>query len=490
MNTSNIRSNLDNLYLANKRLSEKDSSLWGTSAQLIAQERLGWIDLPERSRELLPALDALSAWARSSHLNRVVLSGMGGSSLAPEVIAAAYDRELILLDSTHPIDIRIALDPDPLHSIFVIASKSGETIETLSHLKAITERIERAQLKVKDHVVIISDPGSPLERWAREHEVRFFAGDPQVGGRFSALSVFGLLPSALLGIDCAELLDDAADMRVVLSAEISERDNSANPAIALARYIIEHQPFLPLPNEPLSDWVEQLVAESTGKDGVGIVPLISLSATEQPSIEIKPAMQTDLLGASFYLWEWATALVGYVLEVNPFDQPDVASAKEATRKALLEELPSNENLIKDGARAITDLHRLREEARLHEGGYLALLPYAPLHDGHAQELLKQLHDGLTGAIAENVTLGFGPRYLHSTGQCHKGGPNIGAFLILTIDSKEDYPIPGESYTFANLISAQARGDVIALNTAGRKVLHLHLSWREVEKLTQALREAF
>ena len=480
---------LDNLHLANKRLSEKDSLLWGAAAQSIARERLGWIDLPERSRELLPALDALSAWARSSNVTRVVLSGMGGSSLAPEVIAAVNNRELILLDSTHPIDVHMALDPDPTETIFVISSKSGETIETLSHLKAIVERIERAKLKLSDHVVIITDPGSPLERWAREHEVRLFAGDPQVGGRFSALSIFGLLPSALLGIDCAGLLDDAADMKAALSAHITEETSSTNPAIALARYIMEHRPFLPLPAEPLSDWIEQLVAESTGKDGVGIIPIIADHDGERLSPEITQAMQKDALGGSFYLWEWTTALLGYALGVNPFDQPNVASAKEATRRALLDELPFNESVISDGTHAIAEVHRLIAQARLGEGGYLALLPFAPLHDALSQNTLKEFRDTLTGLLTNNVTLGFGPRYLHSTGQCHKGGPNIGTFLILTIDSADDYPIPEESYSFAKLISAQAEGDVAALKAAGREVLHLHLSWSEVKKLSQALREA-
>jgi glucose-6-phosphate isomerase len=480
---------LDNLHLANKRLSKKDSLLWGAAAQSIARERLGWIDSPERSRELLPALDALSAWARRSNVTRVVLSGMGGSSLAPEVIAAVNNRELTLLDSTHPIDVRKALDPDPTETIFVISSKSGETIETLSHLKAIVERIERAKLKLSDHVVIITDPGSPLEGWAREHEVRLFAGDPQVGGRFSALSIFGLLPSALLGIDCAELLDDAADMKAALSAHITEETGSANPAIALARYIMEHRPFLPLPAEPLSDWIEQLVAESTGKDGVGIIPIIADHDGEHLSPEIAQAMQKDALGGSFYLWEWTTALLGYVLGVNPFDQPNVASAKEATRRALLEELPVNESAISDGTHAKAEIHRLIAQARLGEGGYLALLPFAPLHDALSQNTLKEFRDTLTGLLTNKVTLGFGPRYLHSTGQCHKGGPNIGMFLVLTIDSADDYPIPEERYSFAKLISAQAQGDVAALKAAGREVLHLHLSWSEVKKLSQALREA-
>jgi hypothetical protein len=200
-------------------------------------------------------------------------------------------------------------------------------------------------------------------------------------------------------------------------------------------------------------------------------------------------MQKDVLGGSFYLWEWTTALLGYALGVNPFDQPNVASAKEATRRALLEELPFNESVISDGTHALAEIHRLIAQARLGGDGYLALLPFAPLHDALSQNTLQEFRDVLTGLLTINVTLGFGPRYLHSTGQCHKGGPNVGMFLILTIDSADDYPIAEESYSFAKLISAQAQGDVAALKAAGREVLHLHLSWSEMKKLSQALREA-
>ena len=172
------------LVEANIALAKKDSTLWGERAQKIAGERLGWIDLPENSRELLPALDALWAWSRSLKRNRFVLSGMGGSSLAPEVIAATFGEGLILLDSTHPDDVRTALEPDPSDTLFVISSKSGETIETRSHLKAIIERLERVDLKPADHLVVISDPGSPLSLWAQEMKIRHFAGDTTVGGRF------------------------------------------------------------------------------------------------------------------------------------------------------------------------------------------------------------------------------------------------------------------------------------------------------------------
>ncbi len=474
------------LAVANKRLAEHDSSLWGELAQPVARERLGWIDLPERSRELLPALDALSAWARSSGFTRVVLSGMGGSSLAPEVIAAANKKELTLLDSTHPVDVRLALEPDPKQSIFVLSSKSGTTLETLSHLKAICERLEIAQLPLKEHLIIISDPGSPLENWAKERDIKFFPGVPEVGGRFSALSIFGLLPSALLGVDCAELLDDAADMKAILAAPVI--NGEMNPAIALVHQIISHEPFLRLPSDPLSDWIEQLVAESTGKDGRGIIPVITQIANEQLPLEINEALDSARLGANFYLWEWATALLGFAIGVNPFDQPNVASAKEATNNALRNGAVLGADALRNAGDASKAIRDLVAKTSMQDNHYCALLAFTPLRDPSARDAIYQLRAGLAEALMANTTLGFGPRYLHSTGQCHKGGPNIGAFLVVTIDSTDDYPIPGESYTFADLISAQALGDVAALKEAGRDVLHLHLTWDEVTELSRALRE--
>jgi glucose-6-phosphate isomerase len=476
-----------------KRLAEKDETLWGSAARATARERLGWIDLPENSRHLLPALDALSAWARSNNLTRIVLSGMGGSSLAPEVIALQNNRELILLDSTHPVDVSSALDPDPSQTIFVISSKSGQTIETLSHLKAIVKRIDDANLSLSDHVVVISDPGSPLEGWASEHGVRFFSGDAQVGGRFSALSIFGLLPSALLGIDCAELLDDAADMKSKIVRAYSS--NADNPAIVLATEILARQPFLELPVNPLSDWIEQLVAESTGKDGVGITPIVSPRFNAESARAVAASFQAPL-GGSFYLWEWTTALLGAALGVNAFDQPNVASAKEATNKALAalisnSKVESSEVSPIDSAveatRAISELLKSLNGDTNH---YLALLAFTPMRDNNAHSRIDEFRATLEQALPERISIGFGPRYLHSTGQCHKGGPDIGTFIILTLNSDIDYPIPGEPYTFNQLLTAQALGDFAALKAAKRKVIHLHLEWSELTKVTRSLREAF
>lgn len=471
------------LQAASVAISKKDFTLWGVPAGQVARDRLGWIDLPENSRELLPTLDALAAWSRSLKRDRFVLAGMGGSSLAPAVIAATHQRELVLLDSTHPDDIKSILDPDPQSTIFVLSSKSGTTIETLSHLKAIEERLSRAQLPLSEHLLVITDPGSPLAEWASAREVRFFLGEPTVGGRFSALSIFGLLPAALLGVDCATLLDDAADMQTALTSSEGE-----NLAVSLTQEILDAQPFLELPATPLSDWVEQLIAESTGKLGVGIIPVLSdhahLGAISEKALTLP-------LGAAFYLWEWCTALLGYALEVNPFDQPDVASAKVATATALAADalldgsvIRTSENLLAQIARTFTD----QEE-------YLALLCFLPMHDAKLRLLMDQIRKSLqrnqklSGNKERKVTLGFGPRYLHSTGQCHKGGPAIGGFLIITLDRAGDYSIPGERYSFGRLITAQALGDLHTLKSLGRKILHAHMTYEEIEKVSRALHGA-
>lgn len=455
-------------------LAQKDPGLWGKAAQGVASGRLGWIDLPERSRELLPALDALAAWSRSAKRNRFVLSGMGGSSLAPEVIAATFHYELTLLDSTHPDDVHQVLDPDPTDTLFIISSKSGETIETLSHLKAIVDRLMKAQLSPSEHLVVISDPSSPLTTWATEHKVRHFAGDPTVGGRFSALSIFGLLPAALIGVDCATLLDDAAEMKNTLSQ--AQRENIA---IDLTLEILQSGPFLQLPDSPMSYWIEQLIAESTGKEGKGVIPIIAPEAPVLPAVR---RVEELPLGAAFFLWEWCTALLGYALGVNPFDQPDVASAKEATQLALKNHAMMSNDVCRTGSAL---MEWIEKNVTGHE--YLALLAYLPMRSAYIRDLAENLRNNVAmklGSSGTPVTLGFGPRYLHSTGQCHKGGPATGFFAIITLDAEGNYSIPEASYGFSELITAQALGDFHTLQKIGRSVIHAHLTRSELSALVE------
>jgi len=387
-----------------KRLARKDSTIWGANTE--APTRLNWVDLPVKSRELMPELDSLSAWARTNKLEQVILCGMGGSSLAAEVIAAAYKKELIVLDSTHPAQVLKACSTDLHRSVIIIGSKSGTTIETTSHLKFFNNKLTELGLAPKDHLVIITDPDTPLDISSRQQGLRVINGDPNVGGRYSALSAFGLVPAALMGIDVSVLLDDAEALSQILVTEQS-------PAIPLACLLFtETKQFINMCDfnsrlPGLSDWIEQLVAESTGKNHQGRLPVV----IENPSSANKDlvigfsAGDFDLnvqgtLGEQFILWEWVTALLCYLLNVDPFNQPNVAEAKE---------------------------------------------PF-----------------------------GWGPRFLHSTGQIHKGGQPNGCFIQITSDIEDDLPIPNEKFTFGNLLMAQALGDAAALGERNFPLMRIHL----------------
>jgi glucose-6-phosphate isomerase len=309
--------------------------------------------------------------------------------------------------------------------------------------------------------------------------VRYLPGESNVGGRFSALSTFGLLPATLLGVDCTILLDDAADIR-----ERLQESDSENPAIQLAEMILAQQPFLALPDQSLSYWVEQLIAESTGKEGRGIIPIITSPSEVDELVHQVNALP---LGAAFYLWEWTVALLGYALEVNPFDQPDVARAKSATSRALHSGGASTNPVAQTTQSALA----LIDQKFAFTGGYIGILAFVPMRDKSIRQLMYEIRQGLHDRYRlseKKVTLGFGPRYLHSTGQCHKGGPAFGAFLIITLDDDltSDFPIPNEEFTFGQLLRAQASGDYEVLADIGRPVVHAHLTREELVKFSQSL----
>jgi glucose-6-phosphate isomerase len=356
------------------KLANKDSTLWGPAAAAEASIRLNWVDLPKSSRQLLPQLDALSAWARSNNLTEIVLCGMGGSSLAPEVIAATYQKKLTVLDSTDPKQIQLAIPKNLEKSIIVIGSKSGSTIETSSQKSFFEKLLMDHKLDPKDHMVIVTDPNSPLDIDSREKEYRVINADPNVGGRFSALTAFGLVPAALIGVDVSELLDDADST----SAEFTQ-PGSAPVQIAAKLFEAGHQVITfceegsPVPG--LSDWIEQLIAESTGKDQTGRLPMVINNANQKSfglTVSFAPG-NFDLvvegsLGAQFILWEWVTALLCYALEVDPFNQPNVTEAKEQTNLVLeskksMTELKSllkfeNDNYQLYSNREITSINRI------------------------------------------------------------------------------------------------------------------------------------
>ena len=455
----------DDLLMTSRKISQKDPSLWGEGTE--AAIRLGWVDLPETSRSLLPRLDALAARMRDERFDEIVLSGMGGSSLAPEVIAKSYGkqkaRRLTLLDSTHPATVATILDRDLKGSFFVISSKSGTTVETNSHLAAIKDSLTRQNLDLRKHLLIITDPGSPLEGVATEEGWPYIHGDPYVGGRFSALSPFGLVPAALLGIDPSILLDDAAEMAAMIH----------EPACKIALHLVKER-FVFFEDSGsqtpgLSDWIEQLVAESTGKSGHGVLP-IALNGSEpgasMPIFDLASMIEAPL-GAQFLLWEWVTALLGYLLKVDPFDQPDVQATKSKTAQAL-SEIDTLDP--REGAIAI-DEALLRLESELQRNEYIAICAYLdPIHHGEVMRL--------QGLLAQRfkvpVSFGWGPRFLHSTGQFHKGGPRCGVFLSITSETSVQASIPGKPFDFQGLILAQAQGDRTALTERGNPVIQIHL----------------
>lgn len=485
------------------RLAAKDSNLWGETAALEAANRLNWIDLPVASRELLPQLDALSAWARSNNLVNFVLCGMGGSSLAPEVIAKTYQKKLTVLDTTDPGQIRLAIPENLSQTLIIVGSKSGSTIETASQKRFFEKLFLDAGLDPVGHFVIVTDPGSPLDVSARSTGMRLINADPNVGGRFSALSAFGLVPAALLGVDVSVLLDDAD----VASKTFTENDSAA---IKLATLIFEQteQNFSlqdATSNVPgLGDWIEQLVAESTGKDQKGRLPIVvetKNSAIAGKSISIGFVEgESDLnivasLGEHFILWEWVTALLCRALEVDPFNQPNVTEAKVRTSKLLnerkLDRTTTSEltfvsaNIEVFSKTKNVELDVVLKDLVAQSGGYLAIMAYL---NRESDAEIMELREAIAARISVGVTFGWGPRFLHSTGQFHKGGQQNGAFLQITGDSELDLDIPGADFTFQELLMAQALGDGEALTSRNLPMVRIHLKNRSagIEELLTAI----
>ena len=478
----------------------KDPTLWGPEATAEAGVRLGWLDAVATGRALVPGVVALREQLAAEGVDRVVLAGMGGSSLAPEVVCAAAGVPLVVLDTTDPGQVAAALT-ELERTVVVCSSKSGGTVETDSHRRAARAAFSAAGLDPAQRIVVVTDPGSPLQAAAEQEGVRaVFLADPDVGGRYAALTAFGLVPSALAGADVAALLDQAA----ALEPSLADPDG---PALALGAVIggaaVDGRDKLVLAGASsagLADWVEQLVAESTGKQGRGVLPVV-VEGPQAPGTE--PAGDLHLvlldaapetvgtgvqgpLGAQFLGWEYAVAVAGRVLGVNPFDQPDVQEAKDATARVLADAPAPSAPLFTAGAvevRATGDL--LAEvddlvaalDALLHavpDRGYLAVMAYL---DRSRDAAAHELRAALAARLAHPVTFGWAPRLLHSTGQLHKGGPQVGAFLQITGAVERDLDVPGRPYTFGRLQAAQAEGDLQALAARERPVLRLHLTDR-------------
>jgi glucose-6-phosphate isomerase len=518
------------------RLWARDGTLWAASGQHPDEVAawLGWLELPAAMRGRIGELERIAREVRADGYTRAAVLGMGGSSLAPELFSRVFGDalggpppgsaglELRILDSTHPDAVRGFREwAESGRTIFCVSSKSGSTTEPNAFHAAMS-----AHAPALDFIAI-TDPGTVLADLARSQGFRAIVdGPPDVGGRYSALSVFGLLPAALHGVDLGGLLSRAAQM-----AEACRRPATQNPGLQLGAAIGEAalagRDKLTILTSPrlasLGDWVEQLVAESTGKAGRGIVPVVGepigaaggygadrqfifiifgedhsrgrlaaeLEALGHPVVRLELADPLEI-GAEFVRWEVATAAVGILLGIDPFDQPNVQEAKDATR-ALLDAyrrdgaLPQPAPLVAEtGIAAYGDPAGLGDDPVTVEGAvralletasdgdYFALLAYLPADPG-AEGLLQ----GVRGLVRERTgmatTLGFGPRFLHSTGQLHKGGPASGIFLQLTADPRRDLPIPGWQESFGTLIAAQAAGDLAALQRRGRRVLRLHLA---------------
>lgn len=470
------------------RLANCDPTIWGESAAQEAAIRLNWVNLPEKSRELLPQLDALSAWSREFGHKVFILCGMGGSSLAPEVMAQVYKKELTILDSTDPAHVKRVLDQDLSKTCIIIGSKSGSTIETASQMAAANEQLFKQGLDPKNHFVVITDPGSPLDIQSREIGLRVVNADPNVGGRFSALSAYGLTPAALIGIDISILLDDAYEASLSFAKPGSV---VTQVAAALADKFFSFTGFLDTGSNVagLGEWIEQLIAESTGKDGKGVLPITlrSKSSLNYPVISFDGSGSNSVeasLGEHFIFWQWVTALLGYLLEVDPFNQPNVTEAKEKTSALLsrwskereeINPVFESENIAIYSSLQENSVEQYLGKAIANSRGYLAIMAY--LHRG-SDDQIKDLAPLLESKSKLPTTFGWGPRFLHSTGQFHKGGPSTGSFIQITAESENTWPIAGKDFGFETLIMAQALGDMEALSSRDFSVIRFHLKNRK------------
>lgn len=476
------------LAKAHPRIAAKDATTWGDAASAEAEIRLNWVDLDQSSRALLPQLDALAAKFRDK--TNLVLCGMGGSSLAPEVIAQTFKKSAFILDSTDPDYLHRALQGDANRLLVLVASKSGSTIETSAQRAFFENYLIDAGLSPTEHMVFVTDPQSPLDLEVRASGYTVINADPKVGGRFSALTAFGLTPAALMGVDASVLLDQASDCHEQLLRQ---------PEIALdVAYLLltQSEQFLGFTDSGssfpgLSDWIEQLIAESTGKDQRGRLPIATEGFEEAAmggafSVSFAPGAELTVaaeLAEHFLFWEWVTALLGAALEIDPFNQPNVTEAKEATSAVLSEwnnSLPLITSAINDGGVEIfgdgnTLVAALKNLiASTDADGYIAITAYL---DRQGDRKLAQLRKILSQKSGRPVSFGWGPRFLHSTGQFHKGGQQNGSFLQITGETVHNYQVPGRAFDFRTLLMAQALGDNRALAKRKFPLLRLHCTER-------------
>ena len=486
-----------------QKIAAKDSTTWGPNTAAEAAIRLNWVDLPKNSMALRDEVTGIAA--KFVDKNRVVLCGMGGSSLAPEVLSKTFKREIVIVDSTDPNYIAHALDGDLSKTVFVVSSKSGSTIETSSQSAFFQSKVAEAGLDVRAHIVFVTDPGSPLDVETRAAGFTVVNADPNVGGRFSALSAFGVVPAVLAGIDIWSVLDDAVTAKEdFLANDETILDISYLLSEIAGQYIAftDHSSSVP----GISDWIEQLIAESTGKDGKGRLPIVAESVlaaevgnpfTISFSEEGADLSVVAPLGAHFIFWEWVTAILGAALAIDPFNQPNVTEAKEQTL-ALLAEWKSSGKTISPtltpdcavgdveifGAGTSIKESLLEMISKTSADGYISIMAYLDRKDDAALEELRAL---IAGASGRPTTFGWGPRFMHSTGQFHKAGQPNGTFIQITGEVDCDFEIPGRDFSFATLVAAQGLGDGKALAKRQYPLLRLHVKNRSagIEEILKA-----
>lgn len=542
------------------RIWQHDASLWKSDAaiQEKIKDRLGWLTVADTMQAQRNEIADLVNQVRQAGYKSAVLLGMGGSSLCPEVLRLTFGTapgylNLFVLDTTDPDTIHaVEQQIDLQTTLFIVASKSGSTIETLSHFKYFFDKESKLQgEKAGEHFIAITDPGTSLEKLARDNHFRhIFSNPPDIGGRYSALSFFGLVPGGLIGVDLEQLLSRAQQMMAECGAE---HDAQHNPGLwlgaimgTLSKKGRDKVTFAISPEiYSYGYWVEQLIAESTGKEGRGLLPVegevlgvpavygndrlfVYLRLQNGDNAELdrqikalqeagNPVVQIDLkdrydLGGEFFRWEMATAVAGLFLDINPFDEPNVQESKDNTKRLLTQyqqehRLPEPQPVITYGKVDIRDqratgqapvqgnvaigssliqvygkenggqnladyLHNFLSQVR--PGDYIAIMAYIQATE-RAHDALQALRIHLRNTYKVATTVGYGPRFLHSTGQLHKGGPNTGVFIQITGDIKQDADIPGEPYTFGVLKEAQALGDLFSLDSHQRRNIRLHIA---------------
>jgi hypothetical protein len=438
-----------------ERIWSRDASIWTNSGE---ERWLGWLDEPKRMQERVGELRVFADEA-CAQFETFMLLGMGGSSLAPEVLKRTFGvKSLHVLDTTHPAMLRHASEfLDLQKTMFVVSSKSGTTLETRSQFDYYWEQTGGKG----DQFVAVTDPGSELEQLAHERGMRVFAGEPTIGGRYSALSPFGLVPAALMGLDLERILDGAVRMAdacrgdhgpgLHLGLRLGEQWEAGRDKVCIEETVGR-----------FGLWAEQLIAESTGKHGKGLVP----APGESPDGPDRQRGDVELddpheIGAELFRWEFAVAVAGSILQINPFDQPNVQAAKDKTKEVL----------------ASGEDPQLPEEGSLDEllagaepPSYVAIQAFIdPVRERELEPLISRARE--TGCV---VTHGLGPRYLHSTGQLHKGGPPSGLFVQVADDTGDEIPIPGQDFGFGRLIRAQAEGDFRSLRDLGRRIVRIRI----------------